>query len=81
MAEQNPIPAQLGTDHPVRRLIAAGVKRGSGPLVVEPLSLADVAAHRAASHVRRPAVVEQTVLPPLPTQPAARRRAIALRGW
>ena len=81
MAEQNPIPAQPGTDHPSRRLIAAGVKRGSGPLVVEPLSPADVAAHRAASYVRRPAVVEQPVLPPLPVQPAARRRAIALRGW
>ena len=81
MAEQNPIPAQPGTDHPSRRLIAAGVKRGSGPLVVEPMSENDRLAHDKASHVRRPAVVEQTVLPPLPAQPAARRRAIALRGW
>lgn len=66
---------------PARRLIAAGVKRGSGPLVVEQLSPADLAAHRAASYVRRPAVVEQPTLPPLPTAPAARRRAIALREW
>lgn len=45
------------------------------------LSPADRAAHAAASYVRRTAVVEQLVLPPLPTQPAARRRAIQQRGW
>ncbi|NUL14493.1 hypothetical protein [Streptomyces lunaelactis] len=162
MAEQNSIPAQPGADHPARRLIAAGVKRGSGPLVVEqptmspadtyaarlllaeqiigfrimkqtevapgwwgrpvevgetgsgkvahefcmeqnrvtmnvnrpkliqyfaepiyaePMSENDRLAHEKASHVRRTAAVEQPVLPPLPVQPAARRRAIALRGW
>lgn len=43
---------------PSRRLIAAGVKRGSGPLVIE-----------------------QPKYPPLPVEPAARRRAIAVRGW
>lgn len=43
-------------DTPARRLIAAGIKRGSGPLVVEQpqLSAADKAAHAAASYVRRP---------------------------
>lgn len=66
---------------PSRRLIAAGVKRGTGPLVVEAMSPNDVLAHEKASHVRRAAVVEQPVLPPLPAQPAARRRAITLRGW
>lgn len=68
---------------PARRLIAAGVKRGSGPLVVEQPTMSenDRRAHAAASYVRRTAVVEQPVLPPLPTQPAARRRAIAQRGW
>ena len=50
--------ALLSTDHPSRRLVAAGIKRGSGPLVVEPVTY-----------------------PPLPADPAARRRAIALRGW
>lgn len=45
-------------DHPSRRLIAAGIRRGSGPLVVEAVTY-----------------------PPLPTAPAARRRAIQLRGW
>ncbi len=46
------------TPTPSRRLIAAGVKRGSGPLVIE-----------------------QPEYPPLPAEPAARRRAIAVRGW
>ena len=50
--------ALLSTDHPARRLIAAGIKRGSGPLVVETVTY-----------------------PPLPTAPAARRRAIQQRGW
>lgn len=50
-------------------------------LVEPPQSENDRLAHVEASHVRRTAVVEQPVLPPLPTQPAARRRAIALRGW
>lgn len=51
---------ELGTTQsaPVRRLIAAGIKRGAGPLVVEQpqLSAADKAAHAAASYVRRPAI-------------------------
>lgn len=83
MAEQNSIPAQPGIDHPSRRLIAAGIRRGSGPLVVEPpQSENDRLAHEKASHVRRPAVVEQPVLPPLPAAGTpARRRAVALRGW
>ncbi|QIP87610.1 hypothetical protein GLX30_30320 [Streptomyces sp. Tu 2975] len=37
---------------PSRRLIAAGIKRGSGPLAVQVLSDADRAAHDAASYVR-----------------------------
>ena len=52
--------AQLITDAPrnipapSRRLIAAGIKRGSGRLVIEQpqMSAADKAAHTAASHVR-----------------------------
>lgn len=40
-------------DHPSRRLVAAGIKRGAGPLVVEqPMTQADRAAHTAASYVR-----------------------------
>lgn len=39
---------------PFRRLIAAGVKRGTGPLIITVLSPADIAAHEAASYVRRP---------------------------
>ncbi|MFE0039413.1 hypothetical protein [Streptomyces sp. NPDC059015] len=39
--------------NPSRRLVAAGVKRGSGPLVVEqPMSANDIRAHDAASYVR-----------------------------
>lgn len=40
---------------PARRLVAAGIKRGAGPLVVEQpqQSAADKAAH---AHVRRPAM-------------------------
>jgi len=40
---------------PTRRLIAAGIKRGTGPLAVQVLSDADRAAHEAASYVRRTA--------------------------
>jgi len=36
-----------------RRLIASGVRRGNGPLITNTLSAADIAAHRAASYVRR----------------------------
>jgi hypothetical protein len=51
MAELNSIPAPSGSS---RRLIAAGIKRGSGRLVIEQpqMSAADKAAHAAASHVR-----------------------------
>lgn len=45
-------------------------------------SESDQLAHAKASHVRRPAVVEQPVPPPLPAAGTpARRRAVALRGW
>lgn len=37
---------------PSRRLIAAGVKRGTGPLAIQVMSPADRAAHEAASYVR-----------------------------
>ncbi|WP_330173007.1 hypothetical protein OG875_05010 [Streptomyces sp. NBC_01498] len=43
---------------PGRRLIATGVKRGVGPLVVEPFEPK-----------------------PLPSDPRARRRTLALRVW
>lgn len=46
------------TSTPARRLVAAGVKRGTGPLVIE-----------------------QPQYPPLPTERAARRRALTVRGW
>lgn len=53
MATQNSIPARPGSP---RRLVAAGVKRGTGPLLVEqPMSPADRAAHDLASYARRPA--------------------------
>jgi hypothetical protein len=42
------------------------------------LSSADVAAHRAASHVRRTAVVEQETLT-LPADTASRRRVMQQR--
>lgn len=51
MATQNSIPARPG---PSRRLVAAGIKRGTGPLAVQVLSDADRAAHEAASYIRRP---------------------------
>ncbi|MFD7609688.1 hypothetical protein [Streptomyces sp. NPDC059828] len=44
------------TPIPSRRLIAVGMKRGSGPLLIAaPMSDADRAAHEASSYVRRPA--------------------------
>ncbi|MFK0222192.1 hypothetical protein ACIQWN_28880 [Streptomyces vinaceus] len=56
MATQNSTQATPGTFTPARRLVAAGIKRGAGPLVVEQpqLSAADKAAHAAASYVRQP---------------------------
>lgn len=48
MAEQNSIPARPGSS---RRLVAAGSKRGAGPLIVV-MSDADRRAHDAASYVR-----------------------------
>ena len=56
MATQNSTQATPGIPTPARRLIAAGIKRGAGPLVVEQpqMSAADKAAHAAASYVRRP---------------------------
>lgn len=58
------VPGRTSALTSVRRLIAAGIKRGTGPLVVEQpqpqpqpqLSAADKAAHAAASYVRRPAM-------------------------
>ncbi|MFD5137477.1 hypothetical protein ACFWMX_14745 [Streptomyces sp. NPDC058378] len=49
-------------------------------LHVPALSPADEAAHRAASYVRRTAVPAQDSPKP-PSEPAARRRFIAQRGW
>lgn len=58
MATQNSTDPRVGIDHPspVRRLFAAGIKRGPEPWLVEQpqQSPADQAAHAAASHVRRP---------------------------
>ncbi|WP_329309381.1 hypothetical protein [Streptomyces microflavus] len=42
-----------------------------------PMSAADEAAHEKASYTRRP--VQESPKPP--TDPAARRRFIAQRGW
>jgi hypothetical protein len=51
------------------------------PIYAEPMSENDRLAHDKASHVRRTAVVEQPVLPPLPPAGTpARRRAITQRG-
>lgn len=49
---------QAATSTPARRLIAAGIKRTGQPWFVEQpeQSAADIAAHAAASHVRRPAM-------------------------
>jgi hypothetical protein len=45
-----------------------------------PLSPADAAAHRSASHVRT-VVVPVQESPTPPSDPAARRRFIQQRGW
>ncbi|MFF3998573.1 hypothetical protein ACFYX8_35355 [Streptomyces cyaneofuscatus] len=50
------------------------------PTASNKLSPADVAAHKAGSHVRRPAVVSQETPTP-PSAPAARRRFVQQRGW
>lgn len=56
MAASQLSPAPERTDHPSRRLIAAGIKRGNGPLLVEqPMSANDRRAHELATYVRRPA--------------------------
>ena len=49
---------QASTSTPVRRLVAAGIKRGPQPWLVEqpPMSQADIDCHAKASHVRRPAM-------------------------
>lgn len=82
---------------PARRLIAAGVKHGSGPLVVEPLSPADRAAS-AAWHAEQSAALydeasgdareagDETEAALCEAYAAgvraeARRHAVALRGW
>jgi len=46
---------------------------------VPEMSEADRRAHELASYVRRPEPTPD--LPPLPQEPAARRRALKLRGW
>lgn len=51
------------------------------PTYAEPMSAADVAAHRSASHVRRPAVIAEQDSPTPPSEPAARRRFIQQREW
>lgn len=53
----------------------------SRPVPTQPgLSDADNEAHALATYVRRRP--EPTPdLPPLPVEPAARRRALAVRGW
>lgn len=43
------------------------------------MSEADRLAHELASYVRRPQPTPD--LPKLPTEPAARRRALRVRGW
>ncbi|MFE9777755.1 hypothetical protein ACFYPA_06310 [Streptomyces sp. NPDC005775] len=48
--------------------------------IVQVMSLADTAAHRAASHVRTVVVPEQDTPTP-PAEPAARRRFIQQREW
>ncbi|MEU9495442.1 hypothetical protein AB0D73_27190 [Streptomyces sp. NPDC048215] len=45
------------------------------------LTPADVAAHQAAPYVRRPVVVPAQESPAVPSEPAARRRFLAQRGW
>lgn len=55
MAMQNSTQATPGISSPARRLIAAGIKRGPQPWLVEQpaMTQADIAAHAKASHVRR----------------------------
>jgi hypothetical protein len=56
MATQNSTQATPGTSTPVRRLVAAGIKRGPQPWLVEQptMTQADIDAHQAATHVRSP---------------------------
>lgn len=54
------------------RVVAVGsIRAGQLSVTTEP----------APKPRRTPAVIEQHVYPPLPTEPAARRRAIAARKW
>lgn len=55
MASSTLTPAAQQQPTSVRRLVAAGIKRGPQPWLIEqpPLSAADIAAHQAATHVRR----------------------------
>ncbi|MDX3183529.1 hypothetical protein PV334_19985 [Streptomyces sp. ME02-7008A-1] len=46
-----------------------------------PQTANDVAAYDEASYVRRPVVVPAQESPTPPSEPAARRRFIAQRGW
>ncbi|MFF5642989.1 hypothetical protein [[Kitasatospora] papulosa] len=50
-------------------------------LIAPALTPADVAAHQAASYARRPVVVPAQESPAVPSEPAARRRFLAQRGW
>lgn len=56
MASSTLTPAAQQQDTPVRRLVAAGIKRGPQPWLVEQptMTQADIDAHQAATHVRRP---------------------------
>jgi hypothetical protein len=58
MATQNSTQATPGIPTPVRRLIAAGIKRGPAAWLVEQpsMSQADIDCHAKASYVRRPAM-------------------------
>lgn len=54
----------------------------SAPRSTDVMTPADVQAHVEAPYVRRTAVVEETILPPLPPAGTpARRRALQQRGW
>lgn len=57
MADTTLRPALIGQPTPPRLRIAAVRKIGRGPLVVESMSQADLDAHAAASHVRKPKAV------------------------
>ncbi|KOU30195.1 hypothetical protein ADK53_28675 [Streptomyces sp. WM6373] len=56
MATQNSTQATPGTSTPVRRLVAAGIKRGPAAWLVEQphMSAADKATHDEATYIRRP---------------------------